>query len=73
MKPPVLVLPNLQRLFKLEWDGSEEYEMSVVLMQNGRHITYHSKMFQGTQKNYPTNDKNLLLCIKQLNISMNTF
>ncbi|GKA83290.1 reverse transcriptase [Tanacetum coccineum] len=55
---PVLALPNLQRPFELETDASG-YAMGAVLYQEGRPIPYHSEMFQGAQKNYPTYDKEL--------------
>nr|GEU86451.1 retrovirus-related Pol polyprotein from transposon 17.6 [Tanacetum cinerariifolium] len=55
---PVLALLNLQIPFELETDASG-YAMGAVLYQKGRPIAYHSEMFQGTQKNYPTYDKEL--------------
>ncbi|GJR07842.1 retrotransposon protein, putative, ty1-copia subclass [Tanacetum coccineum] len=56
---PVLALPNLQRPFKLETDASS-YAMGAFLLRERETRGYHSKMFQGAQKNYPTYDKELL-------------
>ncbi|GJZ16401.1 putative reverse transcriptase domain-containing protein [Tanacetum coccineum] len=55
----VLALPNLQRPFELETDASS-YAMGAVLLQEGKPVAYHSEMFQGAQKNYPSYDKELL-------------
>nr|GEU90950.1 hypothetical protein [Tanacetum cinerariifolium] len=55
---PVLALPNLQRPSEFETDASG-YAMGAVLYQEGSPIAYHSEMFQGAQKNYPTYDKEL--------------
>ena len=33
--------------------------MGAVLFQDGRPVAYHSEMFQGAQRNYPTYDKEL--------------
>ena len=41
---PVLALPNLQRPFELKADVSG-YAMRAVLLQDGRPMAYHSKIF----------------------------
>lgn len=60
---PVLAIQNLQRLFELETDAFG-YAMGAILLQEGRPVAYHSEMFQGSQKNYPTYDKELLVYTK---------
>jgi hypothetical protein len=53
---PMLVLPSLQNPFKVETDASG-YVMGAIMMQGGRHVFYHSKVFHGVVLNYPTYDK----------------
>ena len=63
---PVLALPNLQRTFEVETDASD-YAMGGVLLQDGKPVEYHSELFSGVVKNYPTYDKgfySLYQCIK---------
>ena len=56
---PMLTLPSLQRPFQLEVD-TLKYAIGDVLMQDGRPMAYHSKIFLGSQKSYPAYDKELL-------------
>ena len=35
------------------------YALGVVLMQGGKHLCYHSKVFHGAVLNYPTYNKDL--------------
>jgi len=46
-------MPNLHRPFALEMDASG-YVLGAVLMQGGRPICYHSKLFHGAVLYYPT-------------------
>ena len=55
---PVLTLPNLQQPFELETDASS-HAIRAVLLQGGKPVAYHSEMFQGGVKNYPTYYKEL--------------
>jgi hypothetical protein len=54
---PILALPNLQNPFEVETNAIG-YAMGSVLMQGGRHVYYHSKIFHGGVLNYRTCDKN---------------
>lgn len=60
---PVLKLPNLQQPFEVEINVSG-YDMGVVLMQGGRHVRYHSKVFHGEVLNYPTYNKELYALVQ---------
>lgn len=53
-----MALSNLQQPFKVETDASG-YDMGALLMQGGRLVCYHSKIFHGVVLNYPTYDKEL--------------
>jgi hypothetical protein len=51
-------MPNLQRLFDLETNASG-YALGAILMQGGRPVHYHSKLFHGAVLDYPMYDKEL--------------
>eukprot|EP01018_Ginkgo_biloba_P003631 Gb_16329 [translate_table: standard] len=53
-----MLLPNSQKPFEIEEDASG-FAMGVVLMQEGRPLTYHSETFSGAILNYPTYDREL--------------
>jgi hypothetical protein len=59
----ILPLPNFQNPFELEIDASG-YSMGVVLMQGGRLLCYHSKIFHGEVISYRTYDKELYALVK---------
>jgi hypothetical protein len=59
----VLALPNLQKPFEVETDVSG-YAMGAVLMQGGRHVCYHSKIFHEEVPNYPTYNKELYALVQ---------
>jgi len=54
----ILALPNLQKPFKVETNASG-YAMGAVLIQGGKQVCYHSKMFHVRVLNYATYDKEL--------------
>jgi len=64
MCKPVLMAPNFGRSFKLIVDASD-IETGAVLMQEDDNqidhpICYYSKKFNASQRNYCTNEKELL-------------
>jgi penicillin V acylase-like amidase (Ntn superfamily) len=60
---PILTFPNLHKLFEVETDASG-YVMGVVLMEGGKLVCYHSKMFHRGLLNYPTYDKELYTLVQ---------
>ena len=54
----VLTLPDLQQPFEIETDASE-YDIGVVLTQQGHPMAYHSDTFSDTVRKYPTYDKEM--------------
>jgi len=58
-------MPNLQRPFELETDASG-YALGSVLMQGGRHVCYHSKLFHGKVFDYPMYDKDLFAIVQEV-------
>jgi ectoine hydroxylase-related dioxygenase (phytanoyl-CoA dioxygenase family) len=59
----VITLPNFHNPFELETYASG-YAMEAVLMQGGRLIFYHSKVFHGAILNYRTYDKEICALVK---------
>jgi hypothetical protein len=60
---PVLTLPNLQKPFEVETDASG-HAMGAVSMQGGRHVCYHSEVFDGAVLNYPNYDKDVYTLVQ---------
>jgi hypothetical protein len=58
----VLAMPNLQQPFELETDASG-YALGVVLIQGGRHVRYHSYIFDGAVLHYPTYDNEIFVIV----------
>ena len=55
---PLLCLPNFNKTFEIECNALG-IEISAILMQEGRPITYFSEKLSGAALNYPTYDKKL--------------
>jgi len=53
----------LKNPFEVEANANG-YAMRAVLMQGGRHVCYHSKIFHGVVPNYPTYDKELYALVQ---------
>ena len=60
-----LALPHLRQSFEIQTDASD-YAMGVVLLQHGKPISFHSKMFNGAVINYPTYDKELYVLVQSV-------
>jgi hypothetical protein len=55
---PILSLPYLKQLFKIETDASD-YALGIVLTQHGHPVAYHSETLLDTIHKYPTYDKEM--------------
>jgi len=58
-----VALPNVQQPFEVETNASG-YAMGAILMQGGRLVSYHSKLFHGSVLNYPTYDKEVYAMVQ---------
>lgn len=54
----VLSLPDLQQPFDIETDASD-YDVGLVLSQQGNPVAYHSETLFDTVCKYPTYDKEM--------------
>jgi hypothetical protein len=63
---PIFPLPYLQQLFEIQPDGSR-YAMGAVLMQQGKPICYHYKIFTQVVINYTTYEKELYALVHSVN------
>jgi hypothetical protein len=57
--PPILALPNPNKLFMVEPDASRA-SMRVMLMQEGHPITYISKSLEHKQHSISTNEREMM-------------
>jgi hypothetical protein len=61
----LLSLPNFTKMFEIECDALG-IGIGIVLMQEGRPITYFSEKLSGAALNYPTYDKELYALVRAL-------
>ena len=62
VQPPVLALPNFDKPFFIECDASGK-RMGVVLMQQGKPITFHSQALKGRNLGLSTYERELLALV----------
>jgi hypothetical protein len=67
MSPPVLVMPDLQKIFDIYCDACGQ-GLECVLMQEGHVIAYASRQFRKHELNYPTHDLELAAVVHALKI-----
>ena len=61
----VLALLDIRHPFEIQKDAND-YAMGVVLMQHGKPILFHSKIFDGAVTKYPTYDKELYALVQSV-------
>jgi hypothetical protein len=62
---PVLVLPNVHKLFSVYCDASNT-SLGCVLMKEGKVVVYSSRQLKVHEKNYPTHDLELAVVVHAL-------
>jgi hypothetical protein len=62
---PVLILPDVHKLFSVYCDASYT-GLGCVLMQEGRVVAYSSRQLKVHEKNYPTHDLELAVVVHAL-------
>jgi len=64
---PVLVLPDLSKIFSIYYDASR-LGLGCVLMQDGTVVAYASRQLRKHELNYPTHDLELAVVVHALKI-----
>lgn len=59
---PVLTIPDMQKPFKLICDASK-FDLSGILLQDGKPVAYESRKLKPAEGNYPTHDREMLAAI----------
>jgi hypothetical protein len=67
MSPPMLVMPDLQKIFDIYCDACGQ-GLGCVLMQEGHVIAYASRQLWKHELNYPTHDMELAAVVHALKI-----
>jgi hypothetical protein len=63
----VLTMPDVERLFSIYYDASEQ-GLECVLMQDGHVVVYASRQLRKHEEKYPTNDLELAALVHALKI-----
>jgi ribonuclease HI len=64
---PVLILPDITKMFDIYCDASRQ-GLGCVLMQDGKVVSYASRQLRKHEKNYPTHDLELAAVVHALKI-----
>ena len=64
---PLLTIADMSKPFKLICDASR-YDISGILLQEGKPVAYESRTLKPAESNYPTHDREMLAAIHCLRI-----
>jgi hypothetical protein len=67
MIAPILVMPDMEKLFSIYCDASGQ-DLGCVLMQDGHVVAYASRQLRNNEVNYPTHDLELAAVVHALKI-----
>jgi hypothetical protein len=57
-RAPILATPNFTKTFIVEWDASG-HDLSVILIQEGRHVAFERCHIKGKNLLKPINEKEI--------------
>jgi hypothetical protein len=69
MTAPILVMPDMEKLFSIYCDASAN-GLGCVLMQDGHVVAYASRQLRKHEVHYPTHDSKLAVVVHTLKIWM---